>query len=199
MVVATVVVVLWVTGAAPSTGQLRRWGDDLGAWGVLVWPLLFGALNFMIPWPLIAGATGAVFGTAGGTALALAGVLVAASLQFAVARTVSGEDLRRRARARVPRVDALLERNGFLAVFYSRIAPGVSWGMVNYAAGLLGVRLRDVGAATVVGGTPKVFAYVALGGSFHDLSRPEALVAIGLLAVLALGGAVMARRQLSGP
>ena len=97
--------------------------------------------------------------------------------------------------ARARRVDALLERNGFLAVFYSRIVPGLAWGAVNYAAGLARVRLRDVLLATVAGGTPKVFAYVALGGSFDDLSRPEALVAIGLLVALGLAGLFVARRQ----
>ncbi len=63
----------------------------------------------------------------------------------------------------------MLERNGFLTIFYSRIIPGVAWGTVNYAAGCRGCRLRDLLLATVVGGTPKVFAYVALGGNLEDL------------------------------
>ena len=49
----------------------------------------------------------------------------------------------------------------------------------------------------MAGGTPKVFAYVALGGSFDDLSRPEALVAIGMLVALGVAGAIIARRQLA--
>jgi uncharacterized membrane protein YdjX (TVP38/TMEM64 family) len=96
---------------------------------------------------------------------------------------------------RVPRLDAMLERNGFLAIFYSRIVPGVSWGVVNYAAGIARVRLRDVLAATVIAGTPKVYAYVALGGNLDDLSRPEAVVAICLWVALAIAGLFVARRQ----
>lgn len=196
LLVTAAVAALWLSGLAPSSDELREWGDDLGAAGPLLWPPVFAAVNFIVPWPIIAGVTGLVFGTAGGTPLALAGVLLAAALQFGAARTVAGDRLRRRVLERVPRIDSLLERNGFLAVFYSRIVPGVSWGLVNYAAGLARVRLRDLWLATIAGGTPKVFAYVALGGSFDDLSQPESVVAIGLLVALALAGLVIARRQL---
>lgn len=198
-VVVTGVVALWLSGVAPSSSELREWGDDLGPAAPLVWPVLFALVNFVVPWPLIAGATGAVFGTAAGTPIALAGVLLAAVLQFGLARTTAGERLRARMLARVPRIDALLDRNGFLAVFYSRIVPGIGWGPVNYAAGLARVRLRDVLLATVVGGTPKVFAYVALGGNFDDLARPEALVAIGVLVALGIGGLFVAHRQFRAP
>ena len=50
---------------------------------------------------------------------------------------------------------------------------------------------------TVVGAAPKVFAYVALGGSLSDLTSPEALVAIGLLVVMALVGALVVRRRIA--
>lgn len=190
------IVALWLSGAAPSADRLRDWGDGLGAAAPLLWPPLFALANFIVPWPILAGVTGALFGTAAGTLLALAGVLIASSLQFGMARHAAGESLRRRVQHRIPRIDALLARNGFLAVFYSRIIPGVVWGLVNYAAGLARVRLRELLLATVAGGTPKVFAYVALGGSFSDLSRPEALVALGTLVALGVTGLFVARRQL---
>ena len=187
---------LAVTGSIPSVGEIRDFGDDLGGVAPFVWPVLFATVNFLIPWPILAGATGLLFGTAAGTALALAGILLASAAQFGVARTAAGEHLRRTVLERVPRIDALLARNGFLAVFYSRIIPGVVWGVVNYAAGLARVRLRDLLLATVAGGTPKIFAYVALGGSLDDLSRPEAQVAIALMIALALAGIGIARREL---
>ncbi len=189
-------IALALTGSVPSTGRVRDIGDDLGPIAPVLWPILFAGLSLVVPWPISAGATGLLFGTAAGTPLAVAGVLTAAVVQFSLARTVVGEDLRRRALARAPGIDAALERNGFLAAFYSRIVPGVPWGIVNYLAGLSRVKLRDLLLATLAGGTPKVFAYVALGGSFDDLGRPEAIVAIALLVALALAGAVIARRGL---
>jgi len=189
---------LLATGSLPSAEEVRDFGEDLG-WGApLVWPAVFAGLNMLVPWGILAGATGLLFGTVAGTPLALAGVLMAATLQFSIARAGAGADLRGRLLGRVPRMDAMLARNGFLAIFYSRIVPGLAWGLVNYAAGLARVRLRDLLLATVVGGTPKVFAYVALGGSLDDLSSPEAKAAIALLIALALGGLVVARRGLAG-
>jgi len=187
--------VLLLRGAIPSTQEVRDFGEGLGWAGPVVWPVVFGALNFMVPWGILAGATGLLFGTGAGTPLAVAGILVAASLQFTVARAGAGEAFRRRVQARVPRLDAMLADNGFLTVFYTRIIPGFAWGPVNYAAGVARVRLRDLLLATLAGGTPKVFAYVALGGNLDDLSRPEAKVAIGVMVALAIAGLVIARRQ----
>lgn len=189
---------LIVTGSVPSAEEVRDFGEDLGWIAPVVWPAVFAGLNMLVPWGLLAGATGLLFGTLAGTPLALAGILVAAAVQFSLARAGAGEELRGRMLGRVPRIDAMLERDGFLAIFYSRIVPGLAWGPVNYAAGVARVRLRDLLLATVVGGTPKVFAYVALGGSLDDLSSPEAKAAIALLILLAVGGLVVARRGLAG-
>ncbi len=60
------------------------------------------------------------------------------------------------------------------------------------------MRVRDLVLGTLAAGPPKVFAYVALGGSLDDLSRPEAKVAIALWVGLALAGLVFARRRLAG-
>ena len=184
------------SGSLPSPDEVRDLGESLGWVAPVIWPPLFAALNMLVPWGILAGATGLLFGTAVGTPLALAGVLMASAVQFSLARVGAGEELRNRMLRRVPRLDAMFKDNGFLAIFYSRIIPGLAWGPVNYAAGVARVRLRDVLLATVAGGTPKVFAYVALGGSFDDLSSPEAIVAIGLMVALALAGLVILRRGL---
>jgi uncharacterized membrane protein YdjX (TVP38/TMEM64 family) len=79
----------------------------------------------------------------------------------------------------------------------SRIVPALPWGVVNYSAGLTRLRFRDLAVGTLIGGAPKVFAYTALGGSLADLASPEAIVAIALLVVLALAGAMFVRRQVA--
>ena len=50
---------------------------------------------------------------------------------------------------------------------------------------------------TAVGAAPKVFAYVALGGSLSNLSAPEVKVAVGVLVVLGVVGLVVARRRMA--
>ena len=190
---------VWLSGAAPSTGEAREWGEDLGWVAAVVWPPLFGLIVFFLPWPIVAGATGFVFGTVAGTPLTIAGVLCASSFQFWLSRHVPTHGLRRNVMERVPRLDTLLHENGFLTVFYTRLLPLLPWGAVSYAAGFARVRLRDVLLATLAAGTPKMFAYTALGGSFDDLTRPEAIVAIAMLVVLTLVGLEVGRRRFSGP
>jgi uncharacterized membrane protein YdjX (TVP38/TMEM64 family) len=188
---------LAVAGLRPSATSITTLGDDLGPAAPVLWPLVVALANFVVPWALLAGASGLLFGTAAGTALAMTGILLATALQFTAARTLAGQHLRDRVHRRLPRVEALLRRSGGLAVFYSRIAPLVPWVGVNYAAGFSRVGLRAVLVATLVGGLPKVFAYTALGGSLSNLLAPEGLVAIGLLVVMSIGGAILARRQLA--
>ena len=69
-------------------------------------------------------------------------------------------------------------RRGVLSVLYARLAPGVPYSLVNYAAGLTPIALRTFAAATAVGVAPRAFAYTALGGSFGDLGSPEAIIAV---------------------
>ena len=144
VVLAGVYVAVWLLGAAPSADEARDWGEDLGWAAAVVWPPLFGLIVFFLPWPIVAGATGFVFGTAAGTPLTIAGVLFASSFQFWLSRHVPTHGLRRRLMERVPRIDALLHSEGFLTVFYTRLLPVLPWGAVSYAAGFARVRLRDL-------------------------------------------------------
>jgi uncharacterized membrane protein YdjX (TVP38/TMEM64 family) len=79
----------------------------------------------------------------------------------------------------------------------SRLVPLLPWGLVNFSAGLTRLPYRALALGTVVGAAPKVFAYVALGGSLSDLTSPEAVAAIALLLVLAAAGALVVRRQIA--
>ena len=88
-----------------------------------------------------------------------------------------------------------IERRGFWAVLYARIAPGVPYSLVNYAAGLTRVSLPAFAAATAIGFAPRAFAYTALGGSLDDLASPEAIVAYVALVVMALAGVVLLRAE----
>jgi uncharacterized membrane protein YdjX (TVP38/TMEM64 family) len=194
-VLGTILAVLAITGSFPTPGDVRDWGDGLGDFAYLAFIPLFVLVNFVITWPILAGAAGLLFGTAAGTPLTLAGVTGAALAQMFVARRLAaghhGSLLPERTRA----VEDFLTRNGAVAVMESRIVPLLPYGLVNYSAGLTRLRFRDMAAGTVIGAAPKVFAYVALGGSLTNLGSAEGIVAVALLAVLALAGALFVRRQ----
>jgi uncharacterized membrane protein YdjX (TVP38/TMEM64 family) len=185
------------TGSVPSAHEIRDFGDGLGPLAPVLFVPVFVALNFVVAWTILAGATGLLFGTAVGTPVALAGVTGAALAQMAVSRYLAGAQVGRLLPERVARLEGFLERRGAVAIMYSRIVPLLPYGAVNYAAGLTRLRFRHMALGTVVGAAPKVFGYVALGGSLTNLDAPEAKVAIGLLVVLALAGALVVRRQVT--
>ncbi len=184
------------TGNIPSSDEARDFGDDLGAWAPVLYVPLFVLANFVIAWPILAGAGGLLFGTAAGTALALAGVTAAALTQMAIAHRLAGEHRGRLLPKRTKAIESFLTEHGAVAVMESRIVPGLPYGIVNYAGGVIHLPYKAMALGTVIGAAPKVFAYAALGGSLDDLTSPEALVAIGLWVVLAITGALFVRRQL---
>jgi len=188
-------VVISATGSFPSAHDLRDWGEDLGWADAVVYVPLFVVVNFVVTWPVLAAAAGLLFGTAGGTPLALAGVTCAALAQMAVARYLAGSHAGRLLPERARWLEGFLERHGALSVMETRLLPVLPYGLVNYSAGLTRMRFRDLALGTVIGAAPKVFAYVALGGSLTDLGAPEAKVAIAILAVLGVVGLLLLRRQ----
>ena len=196
-VVATIFIVVAATGTLPTADEARDFGENLDGFAVAAYVPLFVIANFLITWPILAGAGGLLFGTGAGAPLALAGVTLAALAQMWVARFLAGEHVGALLPQRTRGLEEFLTRHGAVAVMESRIVPALPYGVVNYSAGLTRLRFRDMALGTVIGAAPKVFAYTALGGSLTNLASPEALVAIAMLVVLALAGALFVRRQIA--
>ena len=117
-------------------------------------------------------------------------------MAFSLSRWWAHDAVEALAGSRLRALRAWVGDRGFLSVLYARIAPGVPYNLVNYAAGLTPILLRSFVAATAIGVAPRAFAYTALGGSLGDLTSPEALVAVGVLVAMAVLGALLARRDL---
>jgi uncharacterized membrane protein YdjX (TVP38/TMEM64 family) len=189
---------LVATGNIPSSSEARDFGDDLGPLAPVLYVPLFVVTNFLITWPILAGAAGLLFGTAAGTPLALAGVTAAALTQMAIARGLAGEHRGRLLPRRTKRIEDFLTEHGAVAVMESRIVPVLPYGVVNYSGGLTHLPYKAMALGTAIGAAPKVFAYTALGGSLDDLTSPEALTALALLVILGLAGALFVWRQIGG-
>ena len=183
-----------------SSDQVRDWVDGWGAAAPLVFIAISATLTTMLfPGPLLAGASGLLFGTALGTPVAIVAATLGATIAFSLSRWVAHDAVERRAGPRLQRLRAWLGRRDFLSVLYARIAPGMPYTLVNYAAGLAPIRLRAFVAATAIGASPRAFAYTARGGSLDDLTQPEAIIAFAVLAVMAVAGLVLARREAVRP
>ena len=179
-----------------SADRIRDHVDGYGVAGPLVFIVVAALLGAMFfPGPLLAGASGLLFGTALGTPVAIVSATVTATLAFVIGRFFAGDAVERLGGERVKALEAWVSARGFLAVLYARLAPGLPYNLVNYAAGMTRIRLLSFMAATALGTAPRTFAYVALGGSFGNLNRPEPIIAIAILVAMAVGGAIAAHRQ----
>jgi uncharacterized membrane protein YdjX (TVP38/TMEM64 family) len=186
-----------INGSLPSPEEVRDWAEGLGDLAYVAFVPLFVIANFVIPWGILAGAAGLLFGTAAGTPLALAGVTGAALAQMLVSRRLAGGHHGSLLPERVRGLESFLTRHGTVAVMESRIVPLLPYGAVNFSAGLTTLRFREMALGTVVGGAPKVFAYTALGGSLTDVGSPEGVAALVLILALALAGALLVRHRLA--
>jgi uncharacterized membrane protein YdjX (TVP38/TMEM64 family) len=197
VVPGTFVALLALSGSlSPEAVQDRV--DGAGAWG----PLLFFSAGVLLtamlfPSPFLAAASGLLFGTAAGTPITMVTMVCGAALAFSISRWwghAAVEELAGDA-GRLATLRAWVGRRGFVSVLYARLAPGVPYTLVSYAAGLAPIGLGAFVVATAVGVAPRAFAYTALGGTLGDLGRPESRVAVATLVLLAILGLVLARRE----
>ncbi len=195
IVVASVFLLVASSGSL-SSDRVRDAVDPLGGAAVPVFIAVSALLTCaLFPGPLLAGASGLLFGTALGTPVAIAAATLGAVLAFSIARFVAHDAVETLAGRRLAPLQEWIERRGFWAVLYARIVPGVPYSLVNYAAGLSRVALPAFAAATALGVAPRAFAYTALGGSLDDLTSPEAIVALVALVVMALTGVALLRAE----
>ena len=185
-----------VSSVPLSSDRVRDAIDPLGGAAVPAFILVSALLTCaLFPGPLLAGASGLLFGTALGTPVSIAAATVGAVLAFTIARFVAHDAVERLAGRRLTRIQEWIEQRGFWAVLYARIVPGVPYSMLNYVAGVTRIGLPAFAAATAIAIAPRAFAYTALGGSLDDLTSPEAIAAFVALVVMAIVGLVVLRRE----
>ena len=187
--------VVALSGSLSADGVRDR-VDGLGAAGPLLFiPISAGLTLALFPGPLLAGASGLLFGTALGTPVSIVSATLGATLAFCLSRWWAHDAVEAIAGPRLGALRVWVGRRGFFSVLYARIAPGVPYSLVNYAAGLTPILLRSFVAATAIGVAPRAFAYTALGGSLGDLGSPEAIIAVVVLVAMALVGAFLGGRD----
>lgn len=182
-----------------TAGDVRDHVRDIGPAG----PLLFIPISALLtvvffPGPLLAGASGLLFGVALGTPISIISATLGAVLAFSLSRWLAHDAVEHLAGERLNAARSWIGDRGFSSVFYARLAPGAPYTVVNYAAGMTKIRLRDFTVATAIASSPRAFAYTALGGSLGNLDSPEAIAAMIVLVLMAGVGVipiVRGRRQ----
>ena len=208
VLLAAAVVGLWFS---PVREQLTR--DNVRAFvehlrGLWYGPAVFiGAFMlacvFALPASVFVIAAGFIWGWLLGSVYSVIGGMLGAVASFYVGRFVGEgmlEKFGRVGRAVAKQVD----HAGFRSLLVLRFIPGIPFAVLNYGAGVAGVRFRDFFGSTLVGVIPSmlVFAYCAdalFNGSMSegDAFKRLAVVCALMLAIILLPVAVkrMTRRE----
>jgi uncharacterized membrane protein YdjX (TVP38/TMEM64 family) len=175
--------------------EVRRTVAATGPAAPLTYVVVSAVLGAVfVPGPILAAASGVLFGPLLGTFVTLGATVGTAIITSLVGRRAG----RHSARAllgteRADRLDALIDRGGLWAVVGQRFVPGVSDALASYAFGAFGVPLWQMAVGAFIGSAPRAFVYTALGASIGDLSAPLAYAAIAVWCVTAIVGAFAAR------
>lgn len=181
----------------PSPAAVQDAVRVAGAWA----PALFVALQVLItvgpvPRTIFTVAAGLLFGSLTGVVLAVSATALAAVVAFWLVRLTGGGLVERFAdRAPVVWTRRRLDRSGLLAVTSLRLIPALPFSLLNYAAGLSGVRFTPYLLGTVLGTAPGTIALVVLGDAITG-RVPPALLAVSVTGgVVGLVGATVAARR----
>jgi len=190
-VAAIAVVVLLTVSRSPS--HVRDVVNGTGAWAPFLFIVVAAGLSTaFFPYQLLAGASGLLFGTAGGTPITIAALMLAAVTQFSIARHGGRSAFDELSGPRITTWQDRIERGGFLAILYARIAPFSPFVLINYVSGLTRLGMGTFALATLIPVIPRAFAYTALGGHLDNLDSPEAIAAFAVLVVMGIVGALLA-------
>jgi uncharacterized membrane protein YdjX (TVP38/TMEM64 family) len=136
-----------------------------GPWALPVAVGAFAALAFIgVPQFVLIAAAVVAFGPWTGFAYSWIGTLVSSLVGFWLGRTFGGRLLQDLAGDGVAKFMKLIGKNGFLASLIVRLVPSAPFIVVNMAAGVTPMKLRDFTAGTAVGIVPKI-ALTAFAGN----------------------------------
>ncbi|WP_308406315.1 TVP38/TMEM64 family protein [Streptomyces sp. AC602_WCS936] len=191
LVVLLSVLGTWATfGGVDLLSELRRWIGSLGLWGPVIFAVCYAlAVTALLPGSVLTASAGALFGLPMGAGVVLVGATAGAALSFGLARWLGRPVVARCAGSgRLARLDAYLTRHGFTAVLVVRLVPLFPFSVINYGAGVAGVRFTSYMTATALGIVPGTVVYTGLGGSLGDPASSGLWIALGALLVLSAGG-----------
>lgn len=169
-----------------------------GAWAPVLFVLLQAVVTITpLPRTVFTVAAGVLFGSIAGLVLTITATTLAAVAALLLMRGVgSGFVARHAHRPSVMWVRSRLDHSGLLAVVSLRLIPAVPFAVMNYAAGLAGVRLLPFIVGTVLGVLPGTVAIVVLGDAVGSGHAHPAMLAVSLAGgLLGLAGAVWAARR----
>jgi uncharacterized membrane protein YdjX (TVP38/TMEM64 family) len=151
----------------------------------------------ILPFPVLAGTIGAVFGTTQGLLISLTGAMAGTTGFFLLSR-YGFRDFAQQKLMKYPKVldyEGFLNRNSFIAILTSRLIPVIPAPVVNIICGLSKVNWFIFFSASIIGKIPNVLLLSYAGASFSSNKLFSfGLYGIYILIVFLLGFFIVYRR-----
>ena len=173
-----------------STQAVERWmGAGVhGPWALPLAVLSFAAFAFLgVPQFVLIAAAVVAFGPWAGFAYSWIGTLVSSLVGFWLGRRFGARVLGQVGGDGLKRFMGMIGRNGFMASLLVRLAPSAPFIVVNMAAGVTPMRLRDFVGGTAVGIVPKIALTAFAGASVVRALNGRGGLGQWLAVALALG------------
>lgn len=193
--VAAVMILAWVLDLGGKIRVLQGWIAGLGAWGPVVFVLVYGLATLLaLPGVAMTALAGGLFGSAVGIVAVSAGATLGASLAFLASRYFARQSIEAwlGGNPKFQKLDAMVERQGAIVVAITRLVPLFPFNLLNFGFGLTKVPFSTYVLYSWLCMLPGTVLYVVgFDALFTGLARgevPWALVAatIAMAALLVL-------------
>lgn len=141
---------------------------QIGSYGILS-PIIFIILMALaivispIPSMPLDAVAGVLFGPVLGTAYAVIGGTIGASISFLIARFLGRKFIERIIKRHIDFCDACTDRYIVYFIFFSRLFPIFQFDIISYGAGITSIPLKKFVVATFFGMIPVTFLFVSYG------------------------------------
>ncbi len=171
----------WNVLTSEDRERIETWVSQFGALGVVVLILFFlvQMFAFVLPSWLLIIVSVLAYGAVLGGVIALAGILLAASVAYGIGRLFSEVTVQKLVGAKSERkMRGYLDRYGFWLVVIFRIAPFLSNDIISFVAGLATMHYVRFILATALGITPLIALISFLGETNERLQTGFGIVSI---------------------
>ena len=185
----------------PDLQVLRAWADRLGPWFVFAFTASYVFFTqFPIPRTLWTVSSGILFGAWQGITVSLVALTLSAAISMLIVRTLLGDWIRPHlTHPAVFKINAHLERRGWLAIASLRMVAGIPFSILNYVAALTPISLPQFAVATFIGSIPTTVLGVLFGDKLIAGGSPWTILAFVFFAAIGIFGLFLDSRLPTRP
>jgi uncharacterized membrane protein YdjX (TVP38/TMEM64 family) len=189
---------MFFRGLTPEV--LRNYIEDFGYLAPFIYILCFTVLPIaFFPVPILALASGLVFGFLSGTIYTLIGAALNSAIMFLMAKVLAKDTVTNLLQRKLPKKYSsflvnLDERRGFEIIFILRLIPAMPYNLINYGAGLTSIKFSSYMLATILGILPGTLVFLNIGNQALNIHDPAFIVSIMLLILLTVLSVILGKK-----